>query len=58
MLKDISTTELIIVAVIVLLLFGGSKLPELAKGLGEAFHQFKKAFGDVNGEKETKGKKK
>lgn len=51
MLKDISTTEIIIVAVIILLLFGGSKLPELAKGLGEALHQFKKAFGDVDEKK-------
>lgn len=57
MLKDISMTEIIIVAVIVLLLFGGSKLPELARGMGEAFHQFKKAFGEVNGEEKGKTKK-
>lgn len=44
-LKDVSTTEIIIVAAIVVLLFGGKKLPELAKGLGEAVKQFKKAFG-------------
>lgn len=41
---------LIIVAVlVVVLLFGGRKLPELARGLGSASHQFKKgiAEGDV-----------
>ena len=34
--------ELIIVLVIVLVLFGGSKLPKLAKSLGEAQREFKK----------------
>jgi len=35
--------ELIIILVILLLLFGGSKLPALAKGLGESIREFKKA---------------
>ncbi|MGE0103482.1 MAG: twin-arginine translocase TatA/TatE family subunit [Blastocatellales bacterium] len=34
-------TELIIVLVILLLLFGGSRLPSLAKGLGESIRSFK-----------------
>lgn len=37
------TTELIIILVIILLLFGGSKLPSLAKGLGQSVKEFKKA---------------
>ena len=44
MLKNIGTTELIIVAVILLILFGGKKLPELGRGIGESIKEFKKAF--------------
>ena len=35
--------EVIIILVIVLVLFGGSKLPELAKGLGKSIKEFKQA---------------
>ncbi len=38
--------ELILVAFLVLLLFGGKKLPELAKGLGSGIKNFKKAVKD------------
>ncbi len=50
MFRNIGTTELIIVAVILLVLFGGKKLPELGKGIGEAIKEFRKAF---QGDKET-----
>ncbi|KKR91423.1 MAG: Sec-independent protein translocase protein TatA, partial [Candidatus Woesebacteria bacterium GW2011_GWA1_41_13b] len=36
MLQNLGTTELIIIALILLVLFGGKKLPEFIKGLGEA----------------------
>jgi sec-independent protein translocase protein TatA len=36
-------TELIVILVILLVLFGGSKLPGLAKGLGQSVKEFKKA---------------
>jgi sec-independent protein translocase protein TatA len=39
----LGTTELIIILAIILLLFGGSKLPSLAKGLGQSVKEFKKA---------------
>ncbi len=42
----IGPTELIIVLVILLLLFGGSKLPSLAKGLGQSIKEFKNAAKD------------
>jgi len=35
--------ELIILLIILMLLFGGSKLPALAKGLGQSIKEFKKA---------------
>lgn len=39
----IGGTELIVILVIVLLLFGGAKLPALARGLGQSIKEFKKA---------------
>ena len=38
----LGTPELIIVLIIILLIFGGAKLPKLAKSLGEAQREFKK----------------
>jgi sec-independent protein translocase protein TatA len=38
--------ELIIVAVIVLVLFGGAQLPKLAKNLGQAQKEFKKGLAE------------
>ena len=35
--------ELIIVMVIVLILFGGAKIPQMMKGMGEGMREFKKA---------------
>lgn len=43
-------TELIIIFVIVLLIFGGKKLPELARGLGKGIREFKKASNDIQEE--------
>ena len=40
----IGTTELLIIAAIALLLFGGKKLPELMKGLGQGVASFKKGM--------------
>ena len=39
---SLGPTELIIILLIVLLLFGGAKLPKLARSLGEASKEFKK----------------
>ncbi|NVK51991.1 MAG: twin-arginine translocase TatA/TatE family subunit [Flavobacteriaceae bacterium] len=43
--------EVIIIAVVVLLLFGGRKIPELMKGLGGGIKEFKKASKDDETEK-------
>lgn len=41
-----SGTELLIILGIVVLLFGGKKIPELAKGLGQGIKNFKKSVKD------------
>lgn len=46
--------ELILLLVILLLLFGGAKLPALAKGLGQSIKEFKKASKDGDEEDEKK----
>lgn len=52
---DLGAPELIIILAIVLLLFGGKKLPELSKSLGESMRELRKGMiGDVNeNKKET-----
>ena len=42
--------ELIVIAFIVLLLFGGKKLPELMKGLGKGIREFNNAKANIQGE--------
>lgn len=39
-------TELIVVLVIVVILFGATRLPEIGKGIGEAIKNFKKSVSD------------
>jgi len=46
MLQSVGVTEWLIIALIVVLLFGGKKIPELFKGLGEAIREFKKSSKD------------
>ena len=42
--------ELLIILVIVLLLFGARRLPEMAKGMGQAIKEFRKGIKDVQGD--------
>lgn len=42
--------EWIIIALVVLLLFGGKKIPELMRGLGKGVKSFKEGMKDVEGE--------
>jgi sec-independent protein translocase protein TatA len=42
--------ELILILMIILLLFGANKLPELAKGLGKGMKEFKKAQNEIEEE--------
>ena len=41
-LRNAGTTEIIIVALIIVLLFGGKKIPELIRGIADAIREFKK----------------
>ena len=45
-----SGMELVIIVIIVLILFGGKKIPELAKGLGSGIRNFKKAIKEDDNE--------
>ena len=47
-LLTIGTTEIIIILVLVLLLFGGRKIPELMKGLGKGVKSFKDGMNGVD----------
>ena len=52
---DLGPTELLIVLAIALLLFGGAKLPKLARSMGEASREFKKGVdGHKTEDEETK----
>ena len=56
MLRSIGPTELLVILVVLVLLFGGKKIPELAKGLGEGIRHFKGAVKEED-EKTDKDRK-
>lgn len=47
MLAFIGSTELLLIAGLALLLFGGKKLPEMMRGLGKGVSEFKKGVKEV-----------
>ncbi len=49
-IATLSDWHIIVLAFLVVLLFGGKKLPEVARGLGEAMREFKKASRDIHDE--------
>jgi sec-independent protein translocase protein TatA len=44
MFRSIGLPELVVILVVAVLLFGGKKIPEVAKGLGEGIKNFKNAL--------------
>lgn len=46
-LGNLGAGEIIIIALIVLLLFGGKKIPELMKGLGKGVRSFKEGVNNI-----------
>jgi len=56
-MAEIIGPDLLIILVIVAVLFGGSQLPKLARGLGSASHEFRKGLEEgVDGGKDGKDK--
>jgi len=48
---DIGVPELILILIIILVLFGGKRIPELTRSIGESIREFKKG---MNGDEKTK----
>jgi len=48
--QNIGAPEIIIIALVVLLLFGGKKIPELMHGIGKGVRSFKEGVSDVQKE--------
>lgn len=46
----IGTSEIILIALVVLLFFGGKKIPEMMKGLGKGVRSFKEGMKDIEGD--------
>jgi sec-independent protein translocase protein TatA len=53
---NLGMTEILLILVVVVLLFGGRKIPELMKGIGQGMKEFKKA-SQVDDEPEKKPEK-
>jgi sec-independent protein translocase protein TatA len=52
MLEDLSIGKILLILLVVIVLFGPKKIPELAKGLGTGIKEFKRAMrGEIDDEK-------
>lgn len=54
MLRSIGPLEWLVIIVVFVLLFGGKKLPDIAKGLGEGIRNFKNSLKGQDSDKEKK----
>lgn len=52
---NLGTGEIIVIALIVLLLFGGKKIPELMRGLGKGIRTFKEGVNNIGNDIEKAG---
>lgn len=57
-LGNLGTSEIIIIAMVVLLLFGGKKIPELMHGIGKGVKSFKDGMSDIEKEINAEPEKK
>ena len=51
--QNIGITEILIIAVVVIILFGGKKLPELTRGIGQSIKEFRKAVKEDDKKENT-----
>jgi len=49
---NLGATEIILIALVILVLFGAKKIPEFMQGLGKGIREFKKASRDIQDELE------
>lgn len=54
----LGSAELIVIILVVLLLFGGRKIPELMRGLGKGIRSFREGINDISDEINTDPSKK
>ena len=54
-IQKIGPVGIILIVLVILLLFGGKKIPELMKGLGKGVKEFKDATNNPDGKDDTKG---
>ncbi len=52
---SLGPTEMIFIMVVLLLIFGAKRLPELGSGLGRGIREFKRSMRDINSEIERAG---
>ncbi len=50
MFSNLGTTEILIIGLIILILFGAKRIPEFMQGLGKGVREFKKAARDIQDE--------
>ncbi len=58
MIGSLGLPEIILLVILVIILFGGKKIPEVFKGLGEGIKNFKQAMSSDDNEKKEKDKDK
>ena len=55
---NLGAGEIIVIALVVLLLFGGKKIPDLMKGLGKGVRSFKEGMNNIENDIENSGTEK
>lgn len=54
MFKNLGITEILIILVVVILLFGSKRIPDLARSLGKSINEFKKGRSEATDEDDGK----
>lgn len=58
MFQNIGLGEILIIAIVLMVLFGGQKFPELARGIAQAMREFRSALNSDEDDEDKKPKKK